>query len=443
MKNSLRDEVLQHQWEGAGTHENPYLVQFLPGDVENPKNFSQARKWFYTFTVTLSVFNVTFLSSAYSGTTNELVAEFGSSKEVIISGISLFVLGFAVGPSIWAPLSESYGRQVLFWTTFGALTAITAGSAGSNSMATLIVLRFLGGTFAASPLTNAGGVIADLFAPRQLGLGLAIFSSAPFLGPALGPVMAGFTSEAIGWRWVNGILAIFTGLVWIFGSLVLPETYGPVLLQKRAKALSKKFNKTYISLLDKEHRHTPIQAFKTSLSRPWVLLFHEPIVMVAAIYLAILYATLYMLFGAYPFIYQKERGWSEGVGGLAFIGITIGMLIGLFYMIMDNRRYTRLMAGLKPGEIPVPEWRLTPSIPGSILLPIGIFWFAWTNGPSVHWSVSIIATVPFATGMVLVFVSVLNYLVDSYAIYAASVLAATAMLRAFLGAAFPLFTFQM
>jgi MFS family permease len=310
-------------------------------------------------------------------------------------------------------------------------------------MATLIVLRFLGGTFAASPLTNGGGVIADLFHPKKLGLGLALFSAAPFLGPALGPVMAGFTSEAIGWRWTQGILAIFTGLVWIFGSLVLPETYGPVLLQLRAKSLTKKFNKTFISVLDKEHRHTSIESFKKSLSRPWVLLFSEPIVMAAAIYLAFIYATLYMLFGAFPVIYQSERGWSEGVSGLAFLGITVGMIIGLLYMIIDNRRYVRLVDALPPGALPIPEWRLLPSIPGSIALPIGIFWFAWTNGPSVHWSVSIIATVPFAFGMVLVFVSILNYLIDAYAIYAASVLAATAMLRAFFATAFPLFTLQM
>lgn len=440
----IRDEVLHHSWDGVGTHEDPYLVKFLPEDPENPKNFSEARKWFYTFVVTLSVFSATLLSSAYSGTTSEIEAEFGSNSETIASGISLFVLGFALGPVLWAPLSETYGRRVLFCTTFAGLTAVTAGCAGSSSMAALIVLRFLGGTFAASPLTNAGGVIADLFHQQQRGLGMSLFSTAPFLGPALGPIMAGFTSEAIGWRWVQGIMAIFTGLIWIFGTFVLPETYGPVLLQKRAKALSKKFyNKTFISLLDKEHRHTPSEAFKNALGRPWILLFSEPIVLVASTYMAILYGTLYMLFGAYPIIYQQGRGWSEGIGGLAFVGVTVGMILGFAYMIVDNTRYTRLMKALPDGEMPPPEARLPPSVLGSITLPIGLFWFAWTNGPSVHWAVSIVATVPFGFGMVLVFVCCLNYLIDTYTIYAASVLAASAMLRAFFGTAFPLFTTQM
>jgi MFS family permease len=444
MKESqIRDEVLHHRWEGAGTHEDPYLVEFLPGDLENPKNFSEARKWFYTFAVTLSVFNVTFLSSAYSGTVKELKAEFKSSEEAILAGISLFVLGFAFGPCFWAPLSETYGRRVLFYTTFAGLAAVTAGCAGSNTMATLLVLRFLGGTFAASPLTNAGGVIADLFPPHQRGLGMTVFSTAPFLGPALGPVAAGFTSEAIGWRWVQGISAITTGAVWIFGTLVLPETYGPVLLQQRAKVLSKRFNKTFISLLDKEHRHTSAETFKASLDRPWILLFSEPIVLVASIYLAILYGTVYMLFGAYPIIYQEERGWSEGIGGLAFLGVVVGMILGLVYMLVDNRRYKRFMESMPEGGTPPPECRLPPSIVGSIALPVGLFWFAWTNGPSVHWSVSIIGSAPFAFGCVLVFVSVLTYLVDTYTIYAASVLASTAMLRSFFATAFPLFVTQM
>lgn len=443
MRKQLRDEILNHQWDGAGTQQDPYLVGFLPLDPENPKNFPDYRKWLYTFMVTLSVFNVTLLSSAYSGTVKEVEAEFGSNLEVIAAGISLFVLGFAIGPVLWAPLSETYGRQVLYCTTLGAITAITAGSAGSNSIATLIVLRFLGGTFAASPLTNAGGVIADMFPPHQRGLFMAIFASAPFLGPALGPVFAGFTSEAIGWRWVQGVLAIFTGFVWISGSLILPETYGPVILQWRAKALSRKFDKRFISILDKEHRHTAAAAFKKNLARPWVLLFREPIVLVASTYMAILYGTLYMLLGAFNIVYQEGRGWSEGFGGLAFMGIVIGMLIGLVYMILDNRRYTKLMVGLPENVMPPPEARLPPSVIGSIALPIGVFWFAWTNGPSIHWAVSIVGTVPFAFGMVLVFISCINYLIDAYTIYAASVLAASAMLRAFIGAAFPLFTIQM
>jgi len=149
-----------------------------------------------------------------------------------------------------------------------------------------------------------------------------------------------------------------------------------------------------------------------------------------------------MLFAAYPIVYQEGRGWSEGIGGLAFIGVLIGMIMAVTYSIYpDNPRYQKVVD--KHGGFAPPEARLPPSILGGICLPIGLFWFAWTNSPSVHWAASMAAGIPFGFGMVLVFLSIMNYLIDSYTIFAASVLAANSVLRSCFGAAFPLFTTQM
>jgi len=263
------------------------------------------------------------------------------------------------------------------------------------------------------------------------------------MGPALGPIIGGFLGEAEGWRWVEGFLAIFTGALWILGAILIPETYPPVLLRKRASALSKKTGKIYRSRVDVEAG--PIsasQAFKTALSRPWILLIREPIVLLLSIYMAIVYGTLYMMFGAFPIVFQQGRGWSEGIGGLAFLGVAIGMMLAVCYTIfIGNNQYIKKAD--EAGGFAPPEARLPPGILGGIVLPIGLFWFAWTNGPSVHWIVSIIAAAPFGFGMVLIFLSVMNYLIDSYTIFAASVLAANSVLRSLFGFAFPLFTTQM
>jgi len=149
-----------------------------------------------------------------------------------------------------------------------------------------------------------------------------------------------------------------------------------------------------------------------------------------------------MLFSAFPIVYQQNRGWSEGVGGLAFLGVAVGMLMAVGYSIWDNKRYLRACAA-DPDGIAPPEARLPPAIIGGVAIPIGLFWFAWTNYPSIHWIASIAAGVPFGFGMVLVFLAIMNYLIDSYVIFAASVLAANAVLRSLFGAAFPLFTRQM
>ncbi len=103
-------------------------------------------------------------------------------------GLSLFVLGFAIGPLAFAPLSELYGRQYIFIVTYGAFTAFNAGVAGANNIETVLILRFFAGAFGASALTNPGGQIADMFGPRLMGLAMSLFIAAPFIGPAIGPV---------------------------------------------------------------------------------------------------------------------------------------------------------------------------------------------------------------------------------------------------------------
>lgn len=181
------------------------------------------------------------------------------------------------------------------------------------------------------------------------------------------------------------------------------------------------------------------------------------------------------MFPAFPIVFQQYKGWGAGPSGLAFLGIMVGMLFALFYALLDNMRYMKI-AKMHDGMAPA-EARLPMSITGSILIPIGLFWFAWTTGNNIHWIVPIIGSAFFACGIVLTFLSLMNYLIDSCklathpwttltssttdhkepallmdttpffpqtdVVFAASVLAANAVLRSLFGAAFPLFTDQM
>lgn len=438
----ITPEVANHKYAGSGTDEDPYLVHWIPNDPRDPMSFSPVKRWFITMTVAIATLAVALVSSAYTGGISEIMMEFQIGQEVATLGVSLFVLGFAIGPLLWAPLSELFGRQVLFIGTYAALTAFNAGCAGAQNAWTLIILRFMAGAFGSSPLTNAGGAIADMFPASQRGLAMALFAAAPFLGPVLGPVIGGFLGMNAGWRWVMGFLAAFSGLLWIVGAMLVPETYAPVLLRRRAAKLSKQTGKVYVSQIDRDQGQVNLaESLKLALSRPWILLFREPIVLLLSIYMAIIYGTLYMLFAAFPIVYQQQRGWNQGVGGLAFLGIAVGMMIAVAYTIPDNKRFIKVQE--KHGGFAPPEARLPPCLIGSMALPVGLFWFAWANSPSIHWMASIAAGVPFGFGMVLVFLSIMNYLVDSYTIFAASVLAANSVLRSLFGAAFPLFTSYM
>lgn len=179
-------EALQWRYPGSGTAESPYAVDFTPCDPYNPQEWTKTKKWCMTILTAISTLAVAFVSSAFSGGLAYIIAEFKVSQELSILGLSLFVVGFAVGPLLWAPASEFYGRQVLFTITYAALTAFNAGAAGVKSFAGLVVLRFFAGAFGSSPLTNSGGVIADMFSQKERGFATACFAAAPFLGPSLG-----------------------------------------------------------------------------------------------------------------------------------------------------------------------------------------------------------------------------------------------------------------
>ncbi|KAB8279506.1 major facilitator superfamily domain-containing protein [Aspergillus minisclerotigenes] len=382
----ITQDVLEFRYRGSGTSRDPYVVVFIDNDPTNPLNFPQWKKWTITVLQAFAVLAVAFASTAYTSGVSEIMQEFQVSRTVAILGVTMFVFGFAFGPLTWAPLSELYGRQIVFFVTYMALAAFNAGTAGAPIIADLIIMRALAGTFGSSPLTNAGGVIADMFRAKERGIAMAIFAMAPFLGPSIGPIIAGFLNQSAGWRWVAGLMACLTGTLWIIISLSVRETYAPVILRRRAEKLSKLTGNIYISNLDiGKPGRTLGTEFKVALSRPWALLFTEPIV-----------------------LFIRCAKVSDRTGG-----------------------------NLSP------EARLPPAILGSILLPIGLFWFAWTNSTSIHWVVSIIGSGFFGCGQVLVFLSAMNYLIDSYVVYAASVLAANSILRSVFGAAFPLFTTSM
>ncbi|KAM0186107.1 hypothetical protein ACHAPI_011885 [Fusarium lateritium] len=441
-KDPFTGMLLNQRYPGSGSTESPFLINFIPDDPDNAMLLAKWKKWAFTCLQAFATLATTFASSAYSGGIEQVIHSFDISQEVATLGISLYVLGFACGPLVWGPLSELYGRRKIFFFTFMATTAFSAGAAGAGSFPALLVLRFLAGSIGSAPFSNAPAVIADMFDKSERGMAMCMFSGAPFLGPAIGPMAGGFLSQAGGWRWLHGLLAAFTGVTWITTTIFVPETYTPYILRKRAQYLSKLTGHTYISILDADKPPaSAAQQLRVALTRPWLLLFKEPIVLITSIYISIIYGTMYMCFAAFPIVFQRGRGWDQGIGGLAFTGIVIGVILSIASFVFEDKRYTR--AARKRDGPMEPEDRLLPAMVGSILIPLGLFWFAWTTFPSVHWIVPIIGSVFFAWGLVLVFMALLNYLVDSYVIFAASVMAANSALRSLFGAAFPLFTRQM
>lgn len=201
--------------------------------------------------------------------------------------------------------------------------------------------------------------------------------------------------------------------------------------------MSKVTGKVYRSKVEAEKGTRAARVvFREAMVRPWILLGTEPIVLLIAVYAAIIYGILFLALAAFPIVFGGVHGWSQGLSGLSFLGVIFGQVTAVFFYLWLDARYKQTAARL--GGVAPAEERLPPALIGAPALPIGLFIFAWTTFASVHWIAPIIGASLFGFGQVLLFISMMNYTVDSYTIFAASALAANAILRSLFGAAFPL-----
>jgi hypothetical protein len=135
------EHILAHNYPGKGTSELPYLVSFIDHDPENPLTYSDTYKWFVVGVASITTLAVALASSAYSGGIRSSMADWGASQELLTAGISLFVLGFAFGPVLWAPLSEMFGRRKTFIVSYAFLTLWCGVAIASQNVAQLLVFR--------------------------------------------------------------------------------------------------------------------------------------------------------------------------------------------------------------------------------------------------------------------------------------------------------------
>ncbi|RAL14352.1 MFS transporter [Aspergillus homomorphus CBS 101889] len=444
----ITQDILNHRYEGAGTDSHPYIVTWLADDPRNPMNFRETSKWAINVLATLAALVPALCSSAYSSGLTDLIEEFDVSTEVSLLGSSFFVLGFALGPLLWGAVSEAYGRRNVMLASSVLLTAFSAGAAAAPNMGALVILLFLAGGLGSAAMAVSGGVVADLFPALTRGMAMAAYSGVPFIGGVLGPIIGAVVDVYGGWRWIQGAMAIISAVIALAVFCLLPETYAPVLLDNRAKRLSKATGRVYRSTMAMHgsNERSLGGQLRTILVRPWVLFFCEPIVLLIALYNATVYGILYMSFAAYPIVFQQLRGWSTLDTGLSFIGILVGVLLSIPHIYVSHTRYSRKMARTRhrsTDRLP-PEYRLPDAFGASIALPVGLFWFAWTIAPvSIPWIVPILASVPVGYGLFMVSLPCYNYLTDSYTVYAASIMAACMVMVSIFSAVFPLFTDQM
>lgn len=431
--------------EKARNLKHTKLVTFVPNDPEDPRNHSNLWKWYVTAVCAMSVIEVAFASAVVTGDFKDLMAEFHVGEVVIALSVTLMVCGFGVGPLLWSPLSELYGRQLVWIIPSIVYVVFIIPCAVAKNIQTLLICRFLCGFFASAPLTLAGGTISDIWDNEERGFAIALFAAAPYGGPVLGPIVGGFVGETVGWRWIFWVQLIFAGVMTIF-KCTIPETYPPRILKLRARRLRRETGDRSIAT-EQELFGLSIKALLVdTLLRPFAMLVTEPILLLLSLYIALIYGLLYAFFFSYPVVFSGNYGWDDGHVGLTFISVWIGLGLALLVTPQLEKNY-HARSRAKGGHAD-PEDRLVGMMVGAAWVPISLFIFGWTSPPYVkpgggNWVGPVSSGIPFGFGMVTIYFSANAYIIDAFPGYVASALAAKTVVRSGSGAAMPLFITAM
>ena len=168
------------------------------------------------------------------------------------------------------------------------------------------------------------GVLGDIWTDDEQGKWVGLYGIASLLSPAIGPILGGFLTQGTTWRWVFFVCAILGGSIGLCALVFLRESYGPRLLQLKARREAKKGGTTAIAYSE--------EALSTILTvnlfRPVRLLATQVIIQILALYLAFLYGLVYLVLSTFPNIWTTVYGESTEIGSLNYTSIGVGFVLG-------------------------------------------------------------------------------------------------------------------
>ncbi|CAK7224642.1 hypothetical protein SBRCBS47491_005619 [Sporothrix bragantina] len=411
-----------------------------PDDPENPLNWSSGKKFFLLFSVTIMTILSPVGSTISSAAAPDIMSQFQSDNQTLAALVTtIYLLGYAFGPMAIAPLSELYGRAIVYKVCIVWFVIFHVACAVAPNLGALIVFRFLAGIGGSCPVTLGTGSIADVVLPEKRAGALGAYVIGSITGPSVGPIIGGYLTPAAGWRWTFWFMAIASGVVALLVIPTMPETYAYVLLDRKTKRLNKEAtsldtNARYRSKLDTGR--TPAAHFAFSIGRPLKMLC-VPVVFLQSLYAAVVYSYLYLCFTTFPAVFGDQYGFGSGASGLVTLGFGVGSTVGVIFCGGVAKRLVAYLAA-RNGTDPKPEYILPTLVVGGVCIPVGLFWYGWSAEAKTHWIVPIIGTAFLGAGVIITYMASTLYLVDAYTVYAASVTAAGTILRCLMATLLPL-----
>ncbi|KAF9893705.1 hypothetical protein FE257_009873 [Aspergillus nanangensis] len=396
----------------ASTGEMDGFIDFDgPLDPLHPFNWPLKKKIIATALLCISTMIVSFASSIFAPAIPVLMKHYHVGRQVCTLGVSLYVWGFAFGPLVFGPFSEMRGRYLPIVLSMAGFIVFSFATAVSQDVPALFILRFFTGFFGSGPLTLCGPVLTDMYTPQQRGLPIIIFALTVFTGPLVAPFVGGFIvmNPHLGWRWTSYLPGI------LGGSIRAPH---------------------------EELRVDIAHIVSDYLAHPLKMIVFDPITLCMCLFGSFVYGLLYLFLTAYPRIFQMVYKMNPGVGGLPYIGIIVGQLLGAVAMCATQPWLVRRLKA--NNGVMVPEWRLPIAVPGAVAFAAGLFWLGWTGHTrEFGWVVPTASGLLTGFGLLTMFLPSLSYLIEARTSRSASAVAAHTFLRSGAGGAFPLFAWQM
>ncbi|KAJ9608860.1 hypothetical protein H2200_006631 [Cladophialophora chaetospira] len=424
----------------------PIVVSFSEDDKENPRNWSAAKKAWTVTIINFYTFVVYCTASIITPTAGFIVKKYDIDIVLASLGLSMYVVGYGIGPMFFSPLSEvpSIGRNPPYLYSFVAFFFISIGLAFVDSFPGFIVLRLLQGWFGSPCLASGAASIEDVYDMYSAPYGYIWWVAAMYCGPAFGPLMAGYAVDA-NWRWPLYEIVIMAGVVLLFLPF-LPETSPRTILLNRAKRLRKATGNNQYKASSELKPLAFGKMLHEALNKPLEITVKDPAILYACVYGSIVYATYYSFFEAFPLVYLGTYKMSLGDLGLIFTTLTIGCICGLiiYFIYISYFFIPRARAHQKEKGKPVAQeqW-LIPGLFGVWGPPAGLLLFAWTAKASIHWIVPTSGIFIFAFSTFFIFQALICYVPLSYPRYVASLFAANDCARSLLAAGFVQFSRQM
>ncbi|KAJ5612042.1 benomyl/methotrexate resistance protein [Penicillium lagena] len=379
--------------------------------------------YLYTFTVYAG-------SSLYTSSEQGIMDDFHVDQIEATLGLALYVLGYGMGCLLLSPLTEipSVGRNPPYAISGLLFLLLCIPGSLVQNYAGLMVLRFLLGLMASPPLATSGASLGDIWRPSSFPFAVGIWAATTAMGPALGPTLSSFAVRALGWRFASWELMILVGPTYILLIATVPETSGLTILYYRAKRLVEQRGDPAIkseAQMKKEHL-TVNGLLWDALVKPWELNIKDPALLFTTVYFGLIYGIYYTFFESFPIVFSVDYDFKPEITALIYLG---AIPAGFLAVALHSIYIKRVLPRLKDGSFGDLENHLVLGMIFSWLIPGGLFLYAWSARPSVHWIAPTLGFAILMFAMYFVTQSIFSYIPMIYPRYAASILAASSFAR--------------